>query len=172
MIATPRLDDAALGGQNRSMGGIVRATRPEEIEQARALFREYERWVDEPCCFAGFERELTELPGEYGPPAGCLLLAYEDRTPAGCAALRPVAGASGEMKRLYVRPAFRGRGLGRRLAEAVVDAACAVGCRALLLDTLPKMAPAIALYGALGFVARGPYAARPTPGALFFELRL
>ena len=138
----------------------------------RALFREYERWVDEPCCFASFERELAELPGEYGPPAGLLLLAHEDGVPAGCVALRPLDGDNCEMKRLYVRPAYRGRGLGRRLAEAVVGAARAAGCRVLLLDTLPKMTPAIALYGALGFVPRGPYAAAPTPGALFFELRL
>lgn len=154
------------------MGEIVPASGPERIEQVRALFREYQRWVDEPCCFAGFERELAELPGEYGPPAGRLLLALEDGAPAGCAALRPLAGRACEMKRLYVRPAHRGRGLGRRLAEAMVGAARAAGCRALVLDTLPKMAPAIALYGALGFQPRGPYAAAPTPGALFFELRL
>jgi GNAT superfamily N-acetyltransferase len=154
------------------MGKIVPACGPERIEQVRALFREYQRWVDERCCFAGFERELAELPGEYGPPAGRLLLALEDGAPAGCAALRPLAGGACEMKRLYVRPAHRGRGLGRRLAEAMVGAARAAGCRALVLDTLPKMAPAIALYGALGFQPRGPYAAAPTPGALFFELRL
>jgi len=155
------------------MVDIVEATQPAQIEQVRALFREYERWVDEPCCFASFERELAELPGEYGPPAGRLLLALEDDgAPAGCAALRALDGGACEMKRLYVRPACRGRGLGRRLAEAVVAAARAAGCRALLLDTLPKMAPAIALYGALGFLPRGPYAAAPTPGALFFELRL
>jgi putative acetyltransferase len=162
----------ALLAKIAGMGDIVRANRPEQIEQARALFREYQTWVDAPCCFAGFERELAELPGEYAAPAGCLLLAYEDGTAAGCAALRPAAGANGEMKRLYVRPAYRGRGLGRRLAEAVVGAARAAGCRALLLDTLPKMAAAIALYGELGFVPRGPYAPAPTPGALFFELRL
>ena len=154
------------------MDEIVAACGPERIEQVRALFREYERWVDEPCCFASFERELAELPGEYGPPAGRLLLALEDGAPAGCAALRPLEGGACELKRLYVRPAYRGRGLGRRLAEAMVGAARAAGCRALVLDTLPKMAPAIALYGALGFLPRGPYAAAPTPGALFFELRL
>ena len=154
------------------MGDIVPACGPGRIEQVRALFREYQRWVDEPCCFAGFERELAELPGEYGPPAGRLLLALEDGAPAGCAALRPLKSGACEMKRLYVRPAHRGRGLGRRLAEAMVGAARAAGCRTLVLDTLPKMAPAIALYGALGFQPRGPYAAAPTPGALFFELRL
>jgi len=138
----------------------------------RALFREYERWVGEPCCFAGFERELAELPGEYGPPAGRLLLAVEGGAPAGCAALRRLAGGACEMKRLYVRPAYRGRAIGRALTEAAMGAARAAGCGVLYLDTLPKMAPAIALYGALGFLPCGPYAAAPTPGALFFELRL
>lgn len=154
------------------MTGIVQASAPEQIEQVRALFGEYERWVDEPVCFASFERELAELPGEYGPPAGRLLIAYAGGAPAGCAALRRLADGAGEMKRLFVRPPYRGLGLGRRLAEAVVEAARAGGGGALYLDTLPKMAPAIALYGALGFVPRGPYAAAPTPGALFFELRL
>ncbi len=154
------------------MDDIVPAAGAERIEQVRALFREYQRWVDEPCCFAGFERELAELPGEYTPPAGGLLLAYADAAPAGCVALRRLGEGACEMKRLYVRPPYRGRGLGRRLAETAVGAARAAGCRALLLDTLPKMAPAIALYGALGFVPRGPYAAAPTPGARFFELRL
>jgi putative acetyltransferase len=154
------------------MADIVVAGGPARIEQVRVLFHEYERWVDEPCCFASFERELAELPGEYGPPAGRLLLALEDGAPAGCVALRRLEGGACEMKRLYVRPAYRGRGLGRQLAEALIGAARAADCRALLLDTLPKMAPAIALYGALGFLPRGPYAAAPTPGALFFELRL
>ena len=154
------------------MADIVEASLPGLIEQARALFREYERWVGEPCCFAGFERELAELPGEYGAPAGRLLLAVEDGAAAGCVALRRLQGDTLEMKRLYVRPQYRGRGLGRRLAEAAVGAARAAGGGTLVLDTLPKMSPAIALYGALGFVSRGPYAALPTPGALFFELRL
>jgi GNAT superfamily N-acetyltransferase len=154
------------------VGDIVQASGPDQIEQVRALFREYERWVGEPCCFAGFERELAELPGEYGPPAGRLLLAVDGGAAAGCVALRRLQGDAQEMKRLYVRPPYRGRGLGRQLAEAAVGAARATGGGTLLLDTLPKMAPAIALYGALGFVSRGPYAALPTPGALFFELRL
>jgi putative acetyltransferase len=143
-----------------------------DLDAVRALFREYQAWVAEPCCFAGFERELAELPGEYGPPGGLLLLALEDGAPAGCAALRPLDGAAAEMKRLYVRPAFRGRGLGRRLAEAVIAAARAGGYGALRLDSLPKMTSALALYAVLGFAPRGPYAREPTPGARFFELRL
>lgn len=150
------------------MESIRQAASPVEIEAVRALFREYEAWVAEPLCFAGFERELAELPGEYG----VLLLAEADRQPAGCVGLRILPDGAGEMKRLYVRPARRGRGLGRRLAEAVIGAARAAGCAALRLDTLPKMAPALALYRALGFAPCAPYAPAPTPGALFFELRL
>lgn len=148
------------------------AATPAELEAVRVLFREYQRWVEEPCCFASFEQELAGLPGEYAPPAGRLFLAAEDGASAGCAALRRLDAQAGEMKRLYVQPAFRGRGLGRRLALEVIGAARQAGYARLVLDTLPKMASAIALYGALGFAPRGPYAASPTPGAIFFELRL
>jgi GNAT superfamily N-acetyltransferase len=140
-----------------------------ELQQLRGLFREYQRWVDEPCCFAGFEKELAGLPGDYAPPQGRLWLAFVDGAPAGCVALRPLDQGRCEMKRLYVRPAFRGLGLGKRLAQAVIEAARAGGCRTLLLDTLPKMRSAIALYAALGFAPRAAYCAQPTPGALFFE---
>ena len=140
-----------------------------ELEQLRGLFREYQRWVDEPCCFAGFEQELAGLPGDYAPPRGRLWLALVNGAPAGCVALRPLDPGHCEMKRLYVRPAFRGLGLGKRLAQAVIEAAKADGCRTLLLDTLPKMRSAIALYAALGFAARGAYSVQATPGALFFE---
>jgi putative acetyltransferase len=143
-----------------------------DLEAVRALFREYERWVDAPRCFAGFEHELADLPGDYEPPGGLLLLAIEEGVPAGCAALRRLGDGAAEMKRLYVREEFRGRGLGRRLAEAVIAAARASGRARLCLDSLPKMRAALALYAALGFAPRGPYAREPTPGALFFELPL
>lgn len=139
-----------------------------DVAHVRALFREYEACVAEPLCFAGFERELAELPGEYG----VLLLADEAGVPAGCVGLRALADGAAEMKRLYVRPAYQGRGLGRRLAEDVIAAARAAGHAVLRLDTLPTMVPAIALYRALGFAARGPYSPAPTPGAIFFELPL
>ena len=138
-----------------------------QLEQVRTLFREYERWVDEPCCFTRFERELAELPKEYR----VLLLAEVGGEPAGCVGMRALPDGAAEMKRLYVRPAYQGRGLGRDLAGRIIAAARASGYAALRLDTLPKMVPAIALYRALGFQPRGPYAAAPTPGALFFELR-
>lgn len=152
----------------RAMESIRRAANAAEIEAVRALFREYEAWVAEPRCFAGFERELADLPGEYG----LLLLAEVGGEPAGCVGLRALPDGAAEMKRLYVRPAHQGRGLGRRLAAEVIAAARASGHAALRLDTLPKMAPAIALYRALGFAPCGPYPPAPTPGALFFELRL
>jgi carbonic anhydrase len=172
MIATLWLDGGMRHRENGVVGELIQASSAQELEQVRELFREYQRWVDEPCCFTTFEQELAGLPGEYGAPSGRLFLALQDGLPAGCAALRRIDAKRGEMKRLYLRPMHRGRGLGRRLASAVIEAARATGCELLLLDTLPKMASAIALYGALGFVRRGAYSPQPTPGALFFELRL
>jgi len=154
------------------MGEIRPAQSGADLDAVRALFREYEAWVAEPCCFTTFERELAELPGDYGLPAGVLLLALEDGAPAGCAALRLLQDNAGEMKRLYVRPACRGRALGRRLAEAIIAAARVRGYGVLRLDSLPKMRSALSMYEQLGFSPRGPYSREPTPGALFFELSL
>jgi GNAT superfamily N-acetyltransferase len=154
------------------MNEIRPAQSAADLDAIRDLFREYEAWVAEPACFATFERELAELPGDYGPPGGLLLLALDDGAPAGCAALRRLEGSAGEMKRLYVRPACRGRALGRRLAEAIIAAARERGYGVLRLDSLPKMASALALYADLGFAPRRPYSREPTPGALFFERRL
>lgn len=151
---------------------IVPAKSEHDIAQARALFREYADQVDEPCCFATFDAELAALPGEYAPPAGRLFLAREGIAAAGCVALRRLDGRSAEMKRLYVRAAFRGDGIGRDLAVKVIDAAREQGYAQLMLDTLPKMREAIALYRSLGFRERGPYSAAPTPGARCFELKL
>ena len=154
------------------MPEILAAQSPAEIASVRTLFREYERGVAEPCCFAGFERELAALPGEYLPPAGALLLARDAAGDAGCVALRRLDAGRGEMKRLYVRGDRRGSGLGRALALAAIEAARRAGYNCLMLDTLPKMTEAIALYRALGFTPTGPYSATPTPGAVFFQLKL
>ena len=153
------------------MANLVQATAPAELAAVRELFAEYAVGVAEPVCFAGFERELAGLPGEYAPPAGRLLLALEDGAPAGCVALRRLDEASAEIKRLYIRAAYRGHGLGRRLAQAAVDAARTAGYARVVLDTLPKMQEALALYESLDFVEIPPYLAQPTPGARCFELR-
>ena len=146
------------------MPTLVEATAAQEVAAVRELFAEYARLVDEPCCFADFEAELASLPGPYR-----LWLAGDA---AGCVALRMLDSQSAEMKRLYVRSAHRGTGLGRALAQTAIDAARAAGCSRIVLDTLPKMREAQSLYRALKFVPIPPYLEKPTPGALCFELRL
>ena len=146
------------------MPRLVEATRAEQIAEARELFTEYAALVDEPCCFVGFERELAALPGDYR-----LFLAEQA---AGCVAVRLLDPSSAEMKRLYVRDAHRGKGLGRALAQTAIRCARESGCARIVLDTLPKMGEAQALYRSLGFREIGPYLAEPTPGAICFELSL
>jgi GNAT superfamily N-acetyltransferase len=156
----------------RRMAQILEVRAAVDLESVRTLFREYEQGVADPCCFAGFENELAALPGEYAPPGGALLLARDAAGDAGCVALRRLDAARGEMKRLYVRGDRRGSGLGRELALAAIAAARKAGYARMVLDTLPRMTGAIALYRSLGFAPRGAYSAAPTPGAIFFELRL
>ena len=150
---------------------ILQAITSQQVADARALFREYERSLGIDLCFQGFEQELAGLPGAYAPPRGRLLLAV-DEAPAGCVAVRPLEDAVCEMKRLYVRPQYRGRRAGRRLAERVIAEAQAIGYARVQLDTLPSMKEALALYRALGFVEIAPYYANPVPGARFLELDL
>jgi len=138
----------------------------------RALIAEYGASLGVDLSFQGFERELEELPGAYGPPAGRLLLALVDGEPAGSVALRPLGAADCELKRLYVRPAFRGLGLGRTLTKSVLAAARAIGYRRVLLDTLPSMGTAQDLYRSLGFVVTEPYTVNPVAGATFMALEL
>ena len=151
---------------------IIEATALPDIERARSLFREYETSLGVDLCFQGFEQELAGLPGAYAPPSGRLLLAVDDGRPAGCVALRPLGADGCEMKRLYVRPEFRGRRVGRLLAERVIAEARAIGYPRMRLDTLPSMKEAIPLYRSLGFAEIGPYYANPVPGALFMERAL
>lgn len=151
---------------------IAEAADAGALEACRALFREY--WASQAFapCFQGFDRELAALPGDYAPPRGRLLLATVDGDPAGCVALRPLAPGVAEMKRLYVRPAHRGSGLGLRLARRVVDEARAIGYRTLKLDTLPSMREAQALYARLGFRDTAPYNDNRAEGVRFMSLDL
>lgn len=152
---------------------MVQATSPADIQHARELFEEYAAWLGLNLCFQNFDKELAELPGEYVPPAGRLLLAIEGNQIAGCVALRGIGEGSCEMKRLYVRPNFRGRGLGRDLAESMLSAAREIGYERMRLDTLPgKMDLALAMYRSLGFREIDPYYNNPVAGAMFMELAL
>jgi putative acetyltransferase len=152
---------------------ITQATAISDIEKARTLFKEYAAWLEIDLCFQNFEAELAGLPGEYAPPKGRLLLANQDDQIAGCVALRKIAEDVCEMKRLFVRPEFRGRGLGRQLIESIISEARATGYTRMRLDTLPpKMNDAIALYRLFGFQEIGSYYHNPVAGAKFMELTL
>lgn len=155
---------------------LVPPAGPEDLEELRGIFREYAQSLGVDLCFQQFDRELAELPGEYAAPRGTLLMARVDGELAGCCALRPLDAAdypnAAEMKRLYVRKAFRGFGLGRQLAEAILDAARQSGYASVLLDTLDDMESARALYEDLGFVAIPPYYHNPIPGAHYLKVDL
>ena len=151
---------------------IAEAGGPAALAACRALFREYQRSLGVSLDFQGFEAELAGLPGAYAAPRGRLWLATLDGAPVGCAALRPLANGDCEMKRLYLRDAARGLGAGRALALAVIDAARSLGYRRILLDTLPAMAAAQALYARLGFREVAPYNDNPIAGTRFMALAL
>jgi len=163
---------------------IVPADNPLRIDTIRELFREYAESLSFNLCFQGFEQELAGLPGEYAPWSGMLLLALLNDEPAGCVALRKFGTHSAseddeilaelevcEMKRLYVRPQFRGIGVGRELVDAILKCAAAIGYRRMRLDTVPsEMGTAVEMYLRLGFVEIAPYRENPVPGAKYLEL--
>ncbi|MBI5687873.1 MAG: GNAT family N-acetyltransferase [Verrucomicrobia bacterium] len=151
---------------------IRQAITKEDIATARALFEEYAAWLDVDLCFQGFAAELAGLPGSYAPPRGRLLLACAGDGAAGCVALRPLGESVCEMKRLFVRPAFRGQGVGRMLAEKVAAEARVIGYANMKLDTLPAMSAATALYASLGFTRIPAYYATPLQDTIFMELKL
>jgi len=142
------------------------------MNQVRDLFREYGAWLQEDICLQSFEQELSALPGAYTPPKGTLLVASDGTHLAGCVALRPLDQETGEMKRLFVRDAFRGRGIGPRLVTTLVAEARKLNYRRLRLDTLPKMDTAQKLYESLGFRDIERYNESVSAGVRFMELQL
>ena len=142
------------------------------VAACRELFLEYQRSLGVSLCFQGFDAELAALPGDYSPPKGRLYIARLDGVPAGCVALRPLFHRDAEMKRLYVRPAHRGSGLGRLLAQRAIEAARAAGYETLKLDTLPSMHAAQNMYAKLGFRDTAPYNDNPIGGTRFLALEL
>jgi ribosomal protein S18 acetylase RimI-like enzyme len=152
---------------------IVEATAGPDLDTVRTLFQEYAKSIGISLCFQGFDEELAGLPGRYAPPGGTILLALAGDNIAGCVAVRPLdePGVC-EMKRLYVRPAFRGLKLGLGLAQAAIEKSRSAGYRAMRLDTLPSMASAIAMYERLGFVDIPPYCHNPHQGVRYLELAL
>lgn len=155
---------------------IITPDTPELLEATRQIFTDYAEQLGIDLCFQNFEAELADLPGSYAAPQGALLLALVDGEVAGCCALRALHTVdypnAGEMKRLYVRKAFRRFGLGRQLAEAVLDAARVAGYHSVLLDTLDDMESARALYTELGFEAIPPYYHNPIAGAHYLKVDL
>jgi ribosomal protein S18 acetylase RimI-like enzyme len=152
---------------------LIQVSRPDEVAIARQLFEEYAAALGFDLCFQEFDKELAELPGKYSPPSGRLFLASDGNEVAGCIALRKLDDETCEMKRLYVRDAFRGKRAGRKLTEHLINTAREIGYKRMRLDTVPgKMDAAISLYRSLGFEEIEPYYVNPVAGALFFELKL
>lgn len=152
---------------------ITQATTHSDIEQARELFNEYEASLGISLCFQNFAQELANLPGEYAPPRGRLLIAREFDQLVGCVALRPVGPTRCEMKRLFLRPAYRSRGLGRVLVEAIIEEARKIGYTHMRLDTMTdRMGRAVEIYKSVGFVEIEPYYDSPVDTTKFMELDL
>lgn len=180
MAANHRLDllsDTAAMNDNGTAAVSLRSAQfPDDLQTVRDLFLDYQAGLGIDLCFQGFEAELANLPGDYAAPTGALLLALVDGEPAGCCALRPLQNSDHlnacEMKRLFVRPAFRGFGLGRLLVERVLSEGQLAGYTTMLLDTLSDMETARALYQEAGFVEVAPYYHNPIPGAHYLKVDL
>lgn len=151
---------------------FIFAESEEHILIIKKLFNEYASGLDFDLDFQDFDKELAELPGEYAPPEGRLLLALSEKEAVGCVALRKFAPCICEMKRLYIRPHFRGKGIGRELVKIIILEGKKIGYKKMLLDTVPSMKEAIALYRSIGFHEIPPYRNNPVEGAVFMELNL
>ena len=152
---------------------LAQAETPVQIAQSRELFLEYAQSLGFSLCFQNFNKELAGLPGDYAPPDGRLLLAEYDGQLAGCVALHKLEPGICEMKRLYLRPQFRGKGLGRGLADHIIAEARQIGYQRMRLDTVePVMKDAVAMYRRIGFKEIAPYCANPISGALYMDLSL
>jgi GNAT superfamily N-acetyltransferase len=152
---------------------LVEATTAADIDVVRSLFVEYERWLGVDLCFQGFAEELRSLPGRYAPPRGRLLLACDaDGDGAGVVGMWPLDEDTCEMKRLFVRPLWRGRGIGGRLAEAIVQIGVDVGYVRMRLDTLERLTEALMLYRSMGFREIKPYYHNPLESVLYMEREL
>ena len=165
--------------QNSSVSALVKhltfaqADSPAQVARARELFIEYAQSLGFSLCFQNFDKELAGLPGDYAPPEGRLILAEYQGRAAGCVALHKLGSGVCEMKRLYLRPEFRGKGLGRALAERIIVEARQIGYQRMRLDTVePVMKDAVAVYRKLGFKEIAPYCANPVAGAMYLELEL
>jgi ribosomal protein S18 acetylase RimI-like enzyme len=154
------------------MVNIIRATTKESIEYAKALIREYAESLEFDLEFQGFDKEMETFPEQYASPRGCLYVALDKNRPAGCVALRDLGDGICEMKRLYVKPDYRGKNIGKLLAETVIQTARELGYDRMRLDTIPSMKQAIVLYKIMGFKEIKPYRFNPIEGAAFFELNL
>ncbi len=151
---------------------ITSAQSDEQIDSIRLLFLEYAKSLNFDLCFQGFDDELAGLPGDYAPPDGRLLIAMYDNNVAGCVGLRKVADGVCEMKRLWVRPEFRGKKIGRQLAKKVIDEARRIGYQIMKLDTIDTMKEAIGMYESMGFSETSAYRYNPIEGARYMELKL
>lgn len=154
---------------------IIRVTTPQKIETVRMLFREYEAYLKVDLCFQQFESELATLPGKYAPPWGTLLLAMDGKKACGCGALRRFGAVQDcicEMKRLYVRPEARGLGIGKQIAQRLIQEGLRLGYATMVLDTLDWLNTALHLYESLGFVRTEPYYDNPLPDVVYWKLEL
>jgi putative acetyltransferase len=156
--------------KGQAMSKIIRANSPELYEIGRRLFLEYQTYLGIDLCFQGFSKELETLSVMYGPPSGALLLAIDKGEYVGCIGLRDLGEGVGEMKRMYVRPSYQGKGIGRDLLDAFLHVATEYHYRKIRLDTVPRLARALKLYRNAGFVEITPYRHNPDPEAIFMEL--